>query len=59
MGLYRKKSKHLHLSFPFITKIKKKFKYVYMIKKTNTFLKFEIVILRQTNYRKNNKKLKK
>lgn len=56
MGLYRKKSKHLHLSFPFITKIKKNnFKYVYMIKKTNAVLKFEIVILRQTNYRKNNK----
>lgn len=30
-------------------------KYVYMIKKTNAVLKFEIVILRQTNYRKNNK----
>lgn len=30
-----------------------------MIKKTNALLKFEIVILRQTNYRKNNKKLKK
>lgn len=30
-----------------------------MIKKINIFLKFEIVILRQINYRKNNKKLKK
>lgn len=30
-----------------------------MIKKTNAVLKFEIVILGQTNYRKNNKKLKK
>lgn len=44
----------LIISFRYKDK-KKKFKYVYMIKKPNAVLKFEIVILRQTNYRKNNK----